>query len=104
MKKSRKIELIAAAFCVSGMAIYAVYDHWEGWFPVYEIGTCLEHRRSGRQYRLIQDKYPSPLDVGVPARILTTGVALPGTFTTGTVERIQIDDPHLKVVVCPTGK
>ena len=104
MKKSRQIELIFIAVLVSGFAGHMIYDHWDRWFPVFAEGRCLREQRSGRLYHLVKDEYTSALNRGVPVRVLETGVALPGEHAVGSLERISVDNPKLRLVDCPWDK
>lgn len=101
MKKSTKYELVFVATALSCTGLYLTYTSWESWFPDFQVGMCLEHRRSGRQFRLVEDTHSTVLDTGVPARVVREGIAPPGSVIRGGIERISVDDPKLRIIGCP---
>lgn len=101
MKKSTKYELVFLVTALSCAGLYGIVASWERWFPEFQVGMCVEHKRSGRLYQLIEDHYGRSTDTGVPARVLVTGLALPGEHEVGSVERISIYDDHLRPHPCP---
>lgn len=77
-----------------------LYLLWPSFFPKFDLNTCVEDTQVKRIYLITgyDDRYKGS---GVPAVVVRTGAAVPGTYETGTKVSLFLNNQYLQAVMCP---